>query len=192
MDLVIKGKGKKNKGLIIKTWERCRSLGRGGGGGGRKTSHLQSNRGRISGGQEKLKHSKSWPRTSASSTSSSSAAGCALEDQQEEEKEDRKRGRRVAPEGCFSVYVGPKKQRFVIRTQCLNHPLFKALLEEAESEYGYNSEGPLELPCEVDIFIKVLIEMDDSDDIIPSRCSFGRSYSSYHLLTTSPNIAFLK
>nr|URM60559.1 SAUR family protein SAUR [Gymnema sylvestre] len=189
MDLVIKSKGKKNKGLIIKTWERCRSLGRSG--GGRKTSHLSSNRGRISGWQEKLKHSNSWPRTSTSSTSSSSAAG-AVEDQREEVKEDRKRGRRVAPEGCFSVYVGPKKQRFVIRTQCLNHPLFKVLLEEAESEYGYNSEGPLELPCEVDIFIKVLIEMDDSDDIIPSRCSFGRSYSSYHLLTTSPKIAFLK
>lgn len=179
MDLVIKGKGK--KGLIIKTWERCRSLG---GGIGRKNRG-----GRKTGvGQEKLKHSKSWPRANTDQLG------------EEEEEEDKRRGgkicRRVAPEGCFSVYVGPKKQRFVIRTQCLKHPLFKVLLEEAESEYGYNSEGPLQLPCEVDSFIKVLIEMDDdSDDIFPSRrCSFGgRSNSSYHLLLpASPKLAFLQ
>lgn len=67
----------------------------------------------------------------------------------------------MTPEGCFSVYVGPQRERFVIKAEYANHPLFKMLLEEAELEYGFNSEGPLELPCNVDIFYKVLVEMDD-------------------------------
>jgi SAUR family protein len=81
------------------------------------------------------------------------------------EEEERSAGKqRVAPEGCFTVYVGPKKQRFVIKTEYVNHPLFQMLLEEAKSEYGYNSGGPLTLPCDVDHFVKVLVEMDGSDD----------------------------
>lgn len=71
----------------------------------------------------------------------------------------------MVPEGCFSVYVGPQKQRFVIKTENANHPFFQILLEEAASEYGYNNEGPLELPCDVDLFVKVLVEMDSSDEI---------------------------
>ncbi|KAF7124982.1 hypothetical protein RHSIM_Rhsim12G0096300 [Rhododendron simsii] len=84
----------------------------------------------------------------------------------EEYKEESRGGKRkVVPEGCFSVYVGPQKQRFVIKTENANHPLFQILLEEAASEYGYNNEGPLELPCDVDLFVKVLVEMDSSDEI---------------------------
>lgn len=164
MDLVIKGPKGTKKGLIIKTWERCRSLS----GIGRKSTLSRGGGGGNGGGYSAaLKHkSKSWPR---------SGTRTAIE-----EKEREKRGR-VVPEGCFSVYVGQQKQRFVIRTECLNHPLFKILLEEAESEYGYTSEGPLELPCEVDLFLKVLMEMD-CDEISP-RCSFKKTYSSYQLLT---------
>ncbi|KAF5476517.1 hypothetical protein F2P56_003264 [Juglans regia] len=66
----------------------------------------------------------------------------------------------VAPEGCFSVYVGPQRQRFVVKTKFANHPLFVMLLEEAELEYGYNSEGPILLPCEVDTFNQVVAEID--------------------------------
>ncbi|KAI3452561.1 hypothetical protein Pfo_009225 [Paulownia fortunei] len=91
--------------------------------------------------------SKSWPR------------GLNV-DAPNQEKKNGKKWSRVAPEGCFSIYVGPQKQRFLIKTEYVNHPLFKMLLEEAESEYGYSSEGPLALPCEVDHFIKVLMEMD--------------------------------
>lgn len=102
------------KGLITRTWKRCRS----------------------------------WPSSGS----------------REEDKEERRGGKqRVAPEGCFWVYVGPQKQRFVIKTEYVNHPLFQILLEEAASEYGYNNEGPLELPCDVDLFVKVLVEMDGSD-----------------------------
>ncbi|KAK4414118.1 hypothetical protein Salat_2824600 [Sesamum alatum] len=68
------------------------------------------------------------------------------------------------PNGCFSVHVGPEKQRFVIRTEFANHPLFKMLLEDAEIEYGFKNEGPLLLPCDVDLFCKVLAEMDSGDD----------------------------
>jgi len=85
---------------------------------------------------------------------------------------------RVAPEGCFSVYVGPDKQRFVIKTKYANHPLFKMLLEDAEVEYGYNSEGPILLPCDVHLFYSVLAEMDAKDDYQMSTPRCGLSYAS--------------
>lgn len=92
----------------------------------------------------------------------------------------------VAPEGCFSVYVGPQKRRFVVKTECLNHPLFKMLLEEAEAVYGYNSKGPILLPCEVDLFYKVLAEMDPGDDDnIRTGCKFPLGYGSFSLLSPS-------
>ncbi|ESW11097.1 hypothetical protein PHAVU_008G001500 [Phaseolus vulgaris] len=100
----------------------------------------------------------------------------------------------VAPQGCFSVYVGPEMQRFFIKTEYANHPLFKMLLEEAESEYGYTSQGPLALPCNVDIFYKVLMEMEYSkkqekekdEEEEESRCyCLKRSPSAYRLLRTS-------
>ncbi|KAF5443590.1 hypothetical protein F2P56_036135 [Juglans regia] len=157
MDVITKEKGK--KGLIIKTWERCKSLGR-----GRK----RSSSGPVLALTVK---SRSWPSISPLL--------------REEEKLARKR--RVAPEGCFSVYVGPQKMKFVIRTEYANHPLFKLLLEEAESEYGYDNQGPLVLPCNVDIFLKVLLEMEDGHEI-QKGCSFKR-HGSYHLLSPSRMIA---
>ncbi|KAF8390691.1 hypothetical protein HHK36_025218 [Tetracentron sinense] len=147
----VKGKGK--KGLIIKTWERCRSIG-----GGRKRSPVNP--------FTPMSKSRSWPRNSDSP----------------EENKLIVRGQ-VAPEGCFSVYVGPQKQRFVLKTKYANHPLFKMLLEEAELEYGYNSEGPLALPCNVDLFYKVLSEMDS--DKIRQGCNFAKGYGSYRLLSPS-------
>ncbi|MBA0674139.1 hypothetical protein Goari_015750, partial [Gossypium aridum] len=99
--------------------------------------------------------------------------------------EDHKKKNKVAPEGCFSVYVGSERQRFVIKTELVNHPLFKMLLEDAELEYGFNSEGPLLLPCDVDLFYKVLAEMDDNGDDgeMSTRfvCSFGCSPSRHRL-----------
>ena len=146
---------KQKKGLIIKTWERCKSIGR-----GRKSSS-----GTVC---VLTMKSKSWPSNTGTS---------------EMEEEKRSRKRRVTPEGCFSVYVGPQKQKFVIKTEYANHPLFKMLLEEAESEYGYDNQGPLVLPCNVDIFYKVLLEMEDGHEI-HQGCTFKR-YGSYHLLSPS-------
>lgn len=99
-------------------------------------------------------------------------------------KEDQGKRRRMAPQGWFTVCVGPKKQRFVIKTECANHPLFKKLLEEAESEYGFNSTGPLSLPCNVDEFYKVLIKMEADDQANDDGSGFGRPYaSSYQYLS---------
>ncbi|KAH6819469.1 SAUR-like auxin-responsive protein family [Perilla frutescens var. frutescens] len=114
--------------------------------------------------------------------------------------------RKAAPTGCFPVYVGPEKQRFVMKAEFANHPLFKMLLEDAELEYGFSSDGPLLLPCHVDLFCKVLAEMECDDDdggggggggvidyhfpcgLSPARRPFGRGSEmskgpSYGLLT---------
>ncbi|KAI5664976.1 hypothetical protein M9H77_24299 [Catharanthus roseus] len=84
--------------------------------------------------------------------------------------------KRVVPEGCFSVYVGAELQKFVIKTECANHPLFKILLEDAELEYGFDCDGPIKLPCDVDLFFKILAEIEstgkeEEDD------DYGMSYS---------------
>ncbi|XP_059655085.1 auxin-responsive protein SAUR71-like [Cornus florida] len=152
-------KGKGKKGVIIRTLERCWSWD---GGIGKSSSRIR---------RVLMMKNKSWPRIRAA-------------------PEEQKRGKksRVAPEGCFSVYVGPQKQRFVIKTEYANHPLFKMLLEEAELEYGFNSEGPLELPCNVDLFYEVLMEMDHSEEI-PKGCGFVKSHSSYNLLSPSRLVA---
>eukprot|EP01018_Ginkgo_biloba_P022455 Gb_27169 [translate_table: standard] len=62
----------------------------------------------------------------------------------------------MTPEGHFAVYVGQERKRFVIKTEHVNHPLFKMLLDEAEKEYGFENEGPLALPCQVAFFHKIL------------------------------------
>jgi len=66
----------------------------------------------------------------------------------------------LPPTGCLSLYVGPEKERFIIRTAHLNHPLFRTLLDEAELAYGYAAAGPLVLPCDVKSFLDTLWEME--------------------------------
>ena len=74
-------------------------------------------------------------------------------------------GRSSSPPGCFSVYVGPERERFVVRAECANHPLFRRLLDDAEREYGYAAQGPLALPgCDVDAFLNVLWQMENAAD----------------------------
>uniref|UniRef100_A0A5K1AIK8 Uncharacterized protein n=2 Tax=Nymphaea colorata TaxID=210225 RepID=A0A5K1AIK8_9MAGN len=113
-----------------------------------------------------------------------------LVDSEEEGAEVRRNRSRVAPEGCFSVYVGPKRTRFVVRAELANHPLFRLLLDEAESEYGFCSEGPLALPCDVDLFHHVLGEMDSeaTAGLVAARpmCAFcPGGLNPYHLLSPS-------
>lgn len=103
---------------------------------------------------------------------------------------------RVAPEGYVTVYVGPEKERFVIRTECVNHPIFKDLLDEALSVYGYASAGPIELPCDVGRFYQVLCEINERDEEVVSSllCSFpaspvcghGKGHVGYRVLNPSP------
>ncbi|KAK7318394.1 hypothetical protein RJT34_03093 [Clitoria ternatea] len=44
-------------------------------------------------------------------------------------------------------------QRFEIPISYLYHPLFKRLLDKAYEVYGYQTEGPLKLPCSIDDFL---------------------------------------
>lgn len=122
--------------------------------------------------------SKAWKRclslgNGGSSSSSSSISAANSLRRCRTAPSERKQKRQVAPEGCFTVYVGEEKQRFVVRTEFANHPLFKMLLEDAEMEYGFHSEGPLLLPCDVDLFYKVLAEMESSDEdhLVNPNCS---------------------
>uniref|UniRef100_K3ZNE6 Uncharacterized protein n=1 Tax=Setaria italica TaxID=4555 RepID=K3ZNE6_SETIT len=71
----------------------------------------------------------------------------------------------VAP-GCFSVYVGPERARFVVPVERANHPLFRRLLDDAEREYGGQAaQGPLALPgCNVSAFLDVLWQMEERRD----------------------------
>ncbi|KAK6920477.1 Small auxin-up RNA [Dillenia turbinata] len=138
-------KGKEKKSFLVKTWERCQSIG-----GDKKKAPPSKES--AKGGQAKAKQ-------------------------------------RFAPEGCFTVYVGQEKQRFVIKTSFASHPLFQMLLEDAESEYGYNSQGPILLPCEVDFFYKVLTQMDSEQQtkIHPRRCSLSQACSPFRgLLSPAP------
>ncbi|KAK4265080.1 hypothetical protein QN277_026179 [Acacia crassicarpa] len=163
-------KGKEKKGLIIKTWELCKSIGRRG---------VKNKRNKAIESAGLIIRSKSWPNLDLKVL--------------EEKPRTKKKSGEVAPEGCFSVYVGRQRKRFVIKTEFANHPLFKILLEEAESEYGYNSQGPLILPCDVHVFLKVLMEMDQEteheDQEIRQVCAFMKRSASYHLLTPSRTVS---
>lgn len=105
----------------------------------------------------------------------------------------------VAPAGCFSVYVGPERERFVVRADRASHPRFRRLLDDAESEYGYSAHGPLALPsCAVEDFLDVLWHMDHDAEIDDGEidglslkspvCGAGglqRARSGYRALSTA-------
>ncbi|KAK1606885.1 hypothetical protein QYE76_030558 [Lolium multiflorum] len=75
---------------------------------------------------------------------------------------------RAAPQGCVTVRVGAdgeEQRRFAVPLGHLSHPLFAALLEEAEREYGFRHQGAIAIPCRVDRFVHVeqLIDRDLGD-----------------------------
>jgi len=153
---------RKSNNLITKTWERCKSFSRGAGG-----THISNEL--VCYPMTTMRKSKSLPSMDHPLLVK----------------------RTPPPEkaGCFSVYVGPEKQRFVIKTKYVNHPLFRILLEEAESEYGFISDGPLVLPCKADLFCEVLLAMEDARaDSRFHGCATARGYGKYHLLITPPQI----
>ncbi|KAK8529998.1 hypothetical protein V6N13_102883 [Hibiscus sabdariffa] len=61
--------------------------------------------------------------------------------------------------GHFAVYIGDeeKNKRFVVPISYLKHPLFQALLNRAEEEFGFDHHpvGCLLVPCAEDEFIKL-------------------------------------
>ncbi|KAG8376741.1 hypothetical protein BUALT_Bualt09G0095300 [Buddleja alternifolia] len=60
------------------------------------------------------------------------------------------------PTGMFAVYVGEDRQRFVVPTSYLSHPLFKIMLEKAYNEFGFDQRNGLVLPCSVVAFQEVV------------------------------------
>ncbi|XP_042432456.1 auxin-responsive protein SAUR71-like [Zingiber officinale] len=95
--------------------------------------------------------------------------------------------------GRFTVvHVGPSQERFVIKTDCIGHPLFQALLDQAELAYGFASNDPLQLPCDVDLFQKVMCEMEkEMAAVTASGAGFCKCYSAgscHQLLISSSRL----
>ncbi|KAI3761443.1 hypothetical protein L1987_51859 [Smallanthus sonchifolius] len=115
------------------------------------------------------KRCRSFPRSRAGAV-----AGGLVKSKSWNGKELKKK--KITPEGFFPVCVGPEKQRFAIKMKYANHPLFTMLLEDAETEYGYHCDGPILLPCDVELFYKVLVEMEGKDHVQP--VGWGLAYGS--------------
>ncbi|XP_030531758.1 auxin-responsive protein SAUR21-like [Rhodamnia argentea] len=62
----------------------------------------------------------------------------------------------TTPTGFFPVYVGEGRQRFLVPTAFLSHPLFKMLLEKAREEFGFEHRNGLTVLCSVPAFREVL------------------------------------
>eukprot|EP01018_Ginkgo_biloba_P020004 Gb_20564 [translate_table: standard] len=72
------------------------------------------------------------------------------------------------PKGHFAVYVGHKRSRFIIPTAYLNHSLFRALLEKAEEEYGFDHQMGITIPCEEVVFEYLTSLLGKSDPNLTS------------------------
>ncbi|KAG5402101.1 hypothetical protein IGI04_016708 [Brassica rapa subsp. trilocularis] len=59
------------------------------------------------------------------------------------------------PKGHLVVYVGEESMRFVI-ISLLAHPLFKALLDQAQDAYGFSADARLWIPCDASTFLEVV------------------------------------
>ncbi|XP_042051737.1 indole-3-acetic acid-induced protein ARG7-like [Salvia splendens] len=68
------------------------------------------------------------------------------------------------PSGSLAVYIGPERIRFVIPTRFLNFPVFVALLDQAEEEFGFQTAGGLVLLCEPGFFSQILRLLDDDEE----------------------------
>ncbi|KAF3441640.1 hypothetical protein FNV43_RR15555 [Rhamnella rubrinervis] len=62
----------------------------------------------------------------------------------------------TTPTGFFALYVGDERQRFVVPTSYLSHPLFKMLLDKAYDEFGFEQRNGLVVPCSVSTFQEVV------------------------------------
>ncbi|MCL7036905.1 hypothetical protein MKW94_006225 [Papaver nudicaule] len=62
----------------------------------------------------------------------------------------------TTPTGTLALYVGEERQRFVVPTGFLTHPLFKMLLEKTQAEFGYEQRNGLVIPCSVSTFEEVV------------------------------------
>ncbi|KAL5545816.1 hypothetical protein UlMin_005503 [Ulmus minor] len=90
---------------------------------------------------------------------------CLLREAEEEGSNSTK-----TPTGFLAVYVGEEKQRFVVPTSFLSHPLFKMLLEKAYNEFGFEQRNGLVVPCSVSTFQEVVSAVECSN----GKFNFGK------------------
>ncbi|KAI9079733.1 hypothetical protein K1719_038354 [Acacia pycnantha] len=99
--------------------------------------------------------------------------------------------RKKGEKGCFSVYVGEERKRFKVKTELVNHPQFKKLLDDAEMEYGFVNEGPIWLPCSEELFFNVMAEImnakEEEEESTVSGRGFSKGYSSSSFALCSPS-----
>ncbi|KAJ7560351.1 hypothetical protein O6H91_04G125900 [Diphasiastrum complanatum] len=96
-------------------------------------------------------------RSSSSSSTRSTSSSAYLSD-----REDDLEAAAAAdvPQGHLGLYVGREKQRFVVKVDYLNHGVFRALLDKAAEEFGFEHQGALVIPCEVELFEHLLWMLD--------------------------------
>ena len=74
------------------------------------------------------------------------------------------------PKGHLVVYVGENYKRFVIKITLLKHPLFKALLDQAQDEYDFTTDSKLCIPCDESLFLDVVRCASSPQDRRLSQC----------------------
>ncbi|KAF4396888.1 hypothetical protein F8388_004856 [Cannabis sativa] len=112
------------------------------------------------GGGEKEGSSSSSSSSSSPFSLSSEYHESLLREFEEEEEEDE------IPTGFLAVYVGEERQRFVVPTTFLSHPLFKMLLEKAYEEFGFQQRNGLVVPCSVSSFRDVVNAVQCSNGVV--------------------------
>ncbi|KAH7554094.1 hypothetical protein JRO89_XS12G0109600 [Xanthoceras sorbifolium] len=74
------------------------------------------------------------------------------------------------PTGFCAIYVGDERERFVVPTGFLSHPLFKMLLEKSFNEFGFEQQSGLVVPCSVSAFQEIVNAVECSN----RRFEFGK------------------
>lgn len=91
------------------------------------------------------------------------------------------------PKGYVAVSVGKELKRFVIPTEYLRHQMFGILLREAEEEFGFQQEGVLRFPCEVELFENIVKMMNMEDKRSMSSPSLLLLHDQYEDLNCLPS-----
>ncbi|KAK2655231.1 hypothetical protein Ddye_008283 [Dipteronia dyeriana] len=73
------------------------------------------------------------------------------------------------PTGFCAIYVGEERERFVVPTGFLSHPLFKMLLDKSYNEFGFQQRSGLVVPCSVSAFQEIVNAVECSN----RRFEFG-------------------